>query len=261
VERVPRTLLNVPLGRPGALAIGEAEPSAFDESAVQLATILAANAETALDRIERERELERRNERLDQFASIVSHDLRNPLNVIEGHVELAGLDDPHRTTIDRSIGRIRSLVDDVLELARQGRVVSDPVPIDLEVIARRAWASVETADATLSVDPSCRILADEDRLQRLLENLVRNAVQHGRPDVTVRIGATDCGFFVEDDGPGIPEDALETVFEAGYTTAEDGTGFGLTIVTEVAEAHDWTISARRGRNGGARFEVVGVDRA
>ena len=262
VEDVTRTLLAVPVGGHGVLTIGESEPSAFEDADVQLAKILASNVETALDRVERERELERRNERLDQFARIVSHDLRNPLNVIDGHVELAAVAEPHRSSITRSIDRIRTLVEDVLELARQGRVVSDPEAVDLARVARRAWASVETEEATLSVATAAhRVLADDARLQRLFENLIRNAVEHGGPGVTVTVGATDDGFYVEDDGPGIPDDALETVFEAGYTTADDGTGIGLAIVAEIAEAHGWSVSAASGRDGGARFAVSGVQDA
>jgi signal transduction histidine kinase len=69
------------------------------------------------------------------------------------------------------------------------------------------------------------------------------------------------GFFVDDDGPGIPPAEREKVFEVGYTSDEDGTGFGLNIVTEVANAHGWDVAVSEGARGGARFEVTGVERA
>ena len=77
-------------------------------------------------------------------------------------------------------------------------------------------------------------------------------------EVTVRVGALPdgTGFYVEDDGPGIPPGERDQVFESGYTTSEDGTGFGLAIVRTIVEAHDWSIEVTDGREGGARFEVT-----
>jgi signal transduction histidine kinase len=97
----------------------------------------------------------------------------------------------------------------------------------------------------------------------VLENLFRNAIEHGRSDVTIRVGtlSDETGFYVEDDGPGIPSDTRDEVFEQGYSTADDGTGFGLSIVREIAEAHGWEISATDSAEGGARFEIRGVDTA
>lgn len=84
-------------------------------------------------------------------------------------------------------------------------------------------------------------------------------MEHGEEGVTVTVGEFDDGFRVEDDGPGIPEAKREAVSEAGYTTAEEGTGFGLSIVKQVAEAHDWTVRVTEGAAGGARFEVTNVE--
>ncbi len=137
-----------------------------------------------------------------------------------------------------------------------------------------------TGDATLSVETELVLDADADQLQQLLENLFRNAVEHGStgsrdspddavehgstgdrddsPDrgagVTVTVGETDRGFFVEDDGVGIPPENRDTVFEAGYTTSSQGTGFGLNIISQVAAAHGWEVTVSEGAEGGARFE-------
>lgn len=67
------------------------------------------------------------------------------------------------------------------------------------------------------------------------------------------------GFFVEDNGSGIPDDEKGAVFEAGHTTAAGGTGYGLCIVSEIAAAHDWAIKVVDGRDGGARFEITGIE--
>ncbi|WP_239640455.1 sensor histidine kinase [Halogeometricum pallidum] len=90
-----------------------------------------------------------------------------------------------------------------------------------------------------------------------MENLFDNAVRHGGERVTVTVDRLSDGFSVEDDGPGIPAEERDDVFEYGYSTADDGTGFGLNIVAEIADAHDWDVAVSEG-DGGARFEVTGV---
>jgi len=209
---------------------------------------------------QRERELKRQNERLDAFASVVSHDLRSPLSVAVGRLELAReeCNSDHLDAVSDAHDRMEALVDDLLELARQGDPVGETEPVDLGAILERCWETVATADTSLRVETDRSIHADTSRLRQLLENLYGNAVEHAGPDVTVTAGECAGGFYVEDDGPGIPEDERGTVFEAGYTTARAGTGFGLSIVKEVAEAHGWTITATEGADGGARFEITGV---
>jgi len=78
-------------------------------------------------------------------------------------------------------------------------------------------------------------------------------------DVMVTVGVLTDGFYVEDDGPGIPPDRRDRVFDSGYTSAEDGTGLGLNIVERIVEAHGWEIAVTEGHDGGARFEITGVE--
>ena len=205
-------------------------------------------------------ELERQNRRLEAFASMVSHDLRNPLTVAKGRVDLAReeRDDGHLASAAEALDRMEALIDDVLQLARQGRPIDELESVSLGDVARAAWAMVESDAATLTLEADRRLAADRTRLQQLLENLFRNAVEHGGHGVTVRVGPLDDGFYVEDDGPGIPEEDRERVFESGFSTAASGTGFGLAIVEEIAGAHGWSIEATAGEAGGARFEVTGV---
>lgn len=212
------------------------------------------------ERENRRKTLESQNERLEEFTSIVSHDLRNPFAVAQGRLELArdDCDSGHLDAVARAQDRMAVLIDDLLSLAREGDSALDISSIDLEALIEDCWQSIETEYAYLAKEVERTIRADESRLRQLLENLIRNAVEHGGSDVTVTVGEIEDGFFVEDDGPGIPEDRRDEVYEAGYSTIDDGTGFGLSIVNQVADAHNWEVSVTEGTEGGARFEVKDV---
>jgi len=212
------------------------------------------------NRIEQETELRRQNERLERFASIVSHDLRNPLNVAQARVQMAREehDSEHLEAAERAYERTFALIEDLLTLARQGAGVTDVEPIPLATIATECWENVETEAASLDVRTDQTVRADRNRLQQLLENLFRNAVEHGGSDVTVTVEAIDGGFCVDDDGAGIPPEHREDVFESGYSTRTEGTGFGLSIVKQIAETHGWDLAVVEGTDGGARFEFTGV---
>ncbi len=213
------------------------------------------------DRKERERELQRTNARLEEFTSVVSHDLRNPLTVAQASLEL-GRESEDPADFDRveaAHERINALITDLLTLAREGRQVEATRPVVLEEVIEAARETIPSDQATIDVELDDYCLdADESRLRQLVENLLSNAVRHGGEDVTVRIGVLpdDAGFYVADDGPGIPPSMREDVFTQGYSTARDGSGFGLAIVRAVAEAHGWTVKATEGAAGGARFEVT-----
>jgi signal transduction histidine kinase len=209
------------------------------------------------------RELERQNERLDQFASMISHDLRNPLTVAIGRLALAReeCDSEHLEAVATAHARMEELIEEVLTLARQGQPINETETIDLSAVAARCWQMVETASAEPATEDDLTFIADGDRLQQLLENLFRNATEHGDEDVTIRVGAIDGddGFYLADDGPGIPPEEREQVFESGYTTADDETGFGLAIAEEIADAHGWIITITESADDGAQFEIRGVE--
>ena len=212
---------------------------------------------------DRERELERQNERLEAFARAVSHDLQNPLTVARGRLEMAIEDGgtEHLETVAEAHDRMGRLIDDLLALAREGASATDVEVVDPAGIATDCWAGTETTDATLRVECDRSIRADRGRLRQLLENLFVNAVDHGGPDATVTVGELPdgAGFYVADDGTGLPEDGVDRLFEAGYTTSEEGTGLGLAIVADVADAHGWTVDVTGSEGGGARFAFSGVE--
>jgi Signal transduction histidine kinase len=220
------------------------------------------------DRKQRERQLEEQNERLEEFADIVSHDLRNPLSTAEGWVAavtdaLEG-EEPDIDTaqlglehIDHSHNRMDELIEVLLTMARQGQTVADPEPVSLETCATKAWATAETGEMELRVDTDRTVPADPARLRQAFENLFRNANDHGEA-ATVAVTTTPEGFAVEDDGIGIDPDDRENLFAFGYSTNEEGTGIGLAVVKRIIEAHGWRIMVGESDDGGACFEVTGV---
>jgi len=241
---------------------------------------LLVNSRDVSARKARERRLTDRNERLDRFASIVSHDLRNPLSVIRGSMEMARLRDDTDPLErgERAVDRIDRLVSELLTLARQGSGMDEPAQFALASVARDAWetAAEDDGDAELVVARDARVYGDRGRMRQALENLFRNATEHARsPDgseteaggdaagrtsgdaagesgddpLTVLVTATDGGFLVADDGTGVDPDDRESVFESGFTTRADGTGYGLDIVREVVESHGWTVELRRDADG------------
>lgn len=212
------------------------------------------------DRKRYEQTLKEQNERLEEFTRIVSHDLRNPVNVAKGHLELAQADceSEQLDAIGRALDRMETLIEDLLTLTREEDHVADPKPVDLAHVAEACWRSVATNEATLNVRTEQRIRADPRRLRQLLENLFRNAVEHGGSDVTVTIDEITDGFAVADDGVGIPDAARDQVFTSGYSTSSEGNGLGLRIVKQAVEAHGWEITLAESDAGGARFEITGV---
>ena len=231
---------------------------------------LLLNSRDVSDRKARERRLTDRNERLDRFASIVSHDLRNPLSVIRASMEMARLKDDTTPLArgERAVDRIDQLVTELLTLARQGSGIDEPTEFTLDGVVRDAWGTAGSPDATLLVAADARVRGDRGRLRQAFENLFRNCIEHGTPDdptartnLTVVVAATEAGFLVADDGPGVDPDHHERVFEPGVTTREDGTGYGLDIVREIVESHGWEVTLRDDAVdiGGLAIEDTGVD--
>ncbi|MXR42496.1 PAS domain S-box protein [Halobaculum sp. WSA2] len=213
------------------------------------------------ERKRRERQLERQLDQFEHFGSVLAHDVRTPLDTARGRLELAREtdDDVHLEKAEIALDRLDELVDDLANVMREGELVREPTEVDMSDSLRSVWDSLETGDATLTVETDGRIRADGDAFGRLLENLLKNAVEHGGDEVAVTVGSLPDGFYVEDDGPGIPEGERDRVFEAGYSTKGTDAGFGMASVRQLVIAHGWEITATEGRDGGARFEITDVD--
>jgi signal transduction histidine kinase len=228
------------------------------------------------EQVRSKRQLSEQNERLEQFTRVAAHDLRNPLSAISGYVDLAREtgDVGHLENVDPAVERIETLIDDLLTLGEEGQMVENTVPLSVATTAERAGRRLEAGAATVDVEEDVTVLADKRRFIQLLKNLVSNAVQHGsrsppsqRGDeavtnggVTVTVGPCPDGFYVVDDGVGIPTEDRAEVFEYGYST-HGGTGLGLPVVRSIAVAHGWNVTVTEGDDGGARFEFTGVETA
>ncbi|ERG99782.1 MAG: signal transduction histidine kinase [Haloquadratum sp. J07HQX50] len=261
----------LPLGESYLMHIGLSESSIESED-MSLVRVFAANLEAALKRADREQELTRQNERLDEFAGIVSHDLRTPLNHAMHHTNLIteaqASDDVE--SVQQSLDQIESIVDGILRLTRAGETAEVYENCVVKDIIMEVWDAMAIDEAILD----CRvedmtIKAEEIALFRFFENLFRNVNQHTDPPRVVQVGTLPendkqigdnsyTGFFIEDNGDGISETAMGRIFEHGFTTSSDGSGYGLSIVQRIAESHGWRLSVTNGADGGARFEITGV---
>ncbi|MFB6111522.1 MAG: sensor histidine kinase [Halobacteriaceae archaeon] len=213
------------------------------------------------DRRQRERRLTRQLQQFEHFGSVLSHDLRTPLNTALGRIELARDTGEleHLAKAEAALERLDALIDDLATVMREGELVRATEAVSLTETAQEVWATLETGEATLEVEEELSIAADRQAVLRFLENLLRNSLQHGGSAPRIRIGRLPEGFFIADDGPGIPADVREDIFEIGYTTKSqgEGSGFGLASARQIAVAHGWELVAADADDG-ARFEVRDV---
>ncbi|WP_177197509.1 PAS domain S-box protein [Halogranum rubrum] len=255
-----RSEIIVPLGHYGILMTGSNQYKEFSDREVDLFRILGASVKAAMVRAEREATLREQNDRLTEFAHGVSHDLRSPLSVAEGFLEIAK-EDPepaHFERVERAHDRISQLLENLLTLAQRGTTVTEGDEIAVAEAAREAWTFVETDTATVHIGESLPIvMGDRSRVTQLFENLYGNAIEHGGEDVTITVGplSVEQGFYVEDDGTGIPVDQREEVLKHGVSLGS-GTGFGLAIVAAIVRAHGWDLQVTESASGGARFEFI-----
>ncbi|TKX46027.1 MULTISPECIES: GAF domain-containing sensor histidine kinase [unclassified Halorubrum] len=252
----------------GTLCFSDAEPRGdpITDAERDFVAVLAEWVSNELERQKHYAELREQNERLDEFAGIVAHDLRNPLAGAIGFLELAQdqVSGQAAEFLDRvrgALGRMESMIAECLMLAKEGTDVGERTRVDLDGVVRDAWDTVRTRNATLSVEvaPGTTVLADEMRLRRLFENLFRNCVEHGGPDVAVTVTGDAHGFAVSDDGPGLPDD-VEHALTAADADNIKSFGLGLLVVQRVISGHGWDLAVDSGDEG-TRFAVSDVNAA
>lgn len=205
-----------------------------------------------------EHELRREHERMVKVALVTSHEFRNELQIASGRLEL--LDDSrHTSVIEQSLSRIASLVDTVVALSSRERQQDDCQPVWLSRLCREVWDTLESTAATLEIESDGRFVANQKSAGLLLQFLMQNALEHGGSGVTVTVGTTAEGFFVANDGAGIAASPPESVFDPGFSTTEEKTGFGLYIAQMISDDQDWSLSLTDTRDGSVQFDVENVE--
>jgi len=233
-------------------------------------TILVFHDLTRLKQLERTRE---------EFVANVSHELRTPLSLIKGYVET--LLDGARTNpevaerflkiIERNAQRLDLLIQDLLTISalESGRIKLSLQPVELRPLVEKVFADLKPPADNKNVGlvntlPGLTATADTNRLEQVLANLVDNAIKYGRTQGTVTVGGGKTGdgkveIFVQDDGPGIPTEALDRVFERFYrvdkarSREQGGTGLGLSIVKHIVHNHGGKVWAKSEPGKGATF--------
>ena len=207
------------------------------------------------------------------FAATLSHDLRTPMVVARGNLDLvaeAPLDEETRASMDAAraaLDRANRIIDDLETYAENGYRMGEQEAVSLAALAHNVWTDIASPDAELVVESDGVVFADPAILRQLFENVLQNALTHAGRGVTVRVGtfhaagvdtdADPLGFYVADDGPGVPVAERAGVFDAGVSSG-GGTGYGLAIVRRFAADHGWSARVTAAEGGGARFEFTGV---
>ncbi|MBX0297253.1 PAS domain S-box protein [Haloarcula nitratireducens] len=244
----------------GDIAVIDAmlEPVRDDEDVVAI----VPSGHDITEQKEYEQQLEEQNERLEGFASMLAHELRNPVTIGQIYSQQlpADADGEALEHITEAFHRIEEMIDVMLVVARNEEAVGERSRVDLAAVAEASWATVDAPDATLEVTIDETIQADETYIRHFFRNLFENAITHGSSTVTVSVGRLPTGFYVADDGAGIPAADREAVFEAGFTTAADqgGTGMGLAFIQELAGVYGWDCTVTESAAGGAQFEFTDV---
>lgn len=258
-----RSLLCIPVDEWCVFVAVAYEMEAFSDDDLKVLKKLREYVVAALSRISQSEAEQQRESTIQEVANIIGHDVRNLLTVANGQVTLVNeeCNSEYLAELSTTHERLEELIDDVVRLARSGEHIGATEVTDLQEVVKRAWTTIETADAELVIDDSAMILADESLLSLLFENLFRNAITHVGSSVEVRVGVLEDppGFYVADNGSGIPSEYRETVFERGYSTDDQGTGLGLYIIENIVDSHGWGITATESAQGGARFAITGLE--
>jgi len=242
----------------------------FSADGKKQGTIIVFHDLTRLKQLERTRE---------EFVGNVSHELRTPLSLIKGYVETL-LDGAQNNpdvatkflqTIQRNAERLQFLIEDLLTISEleSGRIKMNLHSVRLHALADRVLEDFKTQAAARRVElvnalPELTTRADSDRLQQVLSNLIGNAIKYGREGGHVRltgklIEGNAVELCVQDDGPGIPAESLERVFERFYrvdkarSREQGGTGLGLSIVKHIVQSHGGKVWAKSEPGNGAAF--------
>ena len=210
---------------------------------------------------QRSRELAYHNNQLENFARSLAHELRNPLTIAQGYHQQS---QPQNTEAAQKVTlahkRIEVMIKELLDSVKRSKVNVEDTPIQLAELAPKVWDNLpmKTESATLHVDTDRTIRGNPIHMEQLLEKLFENSIEHSEEGVVVRIGDLEDGFYVEDDGPGIPDSTHVDAIKGGFTTRGHGMGLGLTIVRQITDLYDWNWTLTESEDGGVRVEFTDV---
>ena len=205
-------------------------------------------------------ELARQDEQLDQCASMINHDLSNPLGIAQTYLDFARdtADEDDFDAVAEALEEMDAMIDEICTFARTGRSVDETVDTALSELVTKAWDSMEEDTATMTVETDGTVSVHPDRFQHVFTKLFENSIEHNEQPVTIRVGMTDTEIYVADDGAGIPEADRSDIFDRGFTTDDDASGYGLSIVDSIVQAHGFSVSVTDSKEGGTRIAITGV---
>lgn len=253
------TVLLYPLGRHGVITVGSTSVVDISETQKQLLEAISRHGEVTIERVKHRKELQQLEtemqdyeETIDAVRSIISDQLRGPLNKLREHFG------DREDGIEVYFERLDSAIEELIRLTKYGWSTGQIEPFSLEDSIRTVWEDAAEDEAELVIDGDLHtVIADRSRVEELLEHIFENSTRHNEGRVTVTVGSIPDGFYVEDTGDGLPDGDVE-VFEAGKTLKSDRTGVGLTIVQNIVNGHGWEIETTESEVGGVRFEFTEV---
>lgn len=200
-----------------------------------------------------ERQLKDQNKRLERFSRILSHDLRNPLNVASGYLDLAEETGNQKDfeKAKNAIKRMDEIIEELLTLSGKPSEF-EKEQLNLKDVFREAYSFVD-ANPDYTVEQDMELVGGKSGIVRMFENMIVNSVDHNE-DVEIEVGSIENGFYYKDDGK-ITED-IDKVTEYGYTSSENGNGVGLSVIHRVAEINDWNLNIVKSDDGALKFEFL-----
>jgi len=196
-------------------------------------------------------------ERLNEFSSLVSHDLRNPLNLAQGYLDLAreSEDEEDYEVIQKAHDRMEKIIEELLIITSQPEEVGEEL-FELENVFEEAYYFTGDESSSYEIVENKEIYGDRTGVISMFENLISNSIEHNKEGISIRVGSIENGFYYEDTGQGIDEDKRDKVFEYGHSSSEEGRGIGLSIIKRIIEVNDWKFELKQSEEGGMRLEII-----
>ena len=275
LEKGIKSLLGVPLVASdrvlGVIHVGTLEPRLFTQNDQELLEMVASRAALAIEKARIHEETVRLDQLKLNFVAVASHELRTPATAIYGIIATLRHHDTElgeetraelEETLWSQVNRLRLLIEQLLDLSRlDARAMAiEAQPIGLRELLDEVTAGIERGeDVQIDIEEDLEVHADRLAVERIMANLVGNALRYGAPPVVVRAHPMDTYLrvSVEDDGEGVPPELVPKLFERFERgPVGEGSGLGLSIAQAYARAHGGDLIYDRSESGGARFELI-----